>query len=72
MCPQGKEWKGERGGRCFNIYICGSLNVARKKVGMESVVFAVIHTTSVEYNNKVTVLWAGENCAWKIKLFGIL
>lgn len=28
----------------------------KKTVGMESVVFVVIHTMSVEYNNKVTVL----------------
>lgn len=28
----------------------------KKMVGMESVVFVVIHTMSVEYNNKVTVL----------------
>lgn len=28
----------------------------KKSVGMESVVFVVIHTMSVEYNNKVTVL----------------
>lgn len=54
----GEGVKGRKGRKIFYIYICGSLNVARKKksVGMESVVFVVIHTMSVEYNNKVTVL----------------
>lgn len=51
-----RDGKGHRR-KIFYIYIYGSFNVARKKmVGMESVVFVVIHTMSVEYNNKVTVL----------------
>lgn len=55
---------GGEGGRFFYIYIYGSLNFAGGKiVGMEQVVFVIIHTTSVEYNNKVTVLCTGDNCA---------
>lgn len=64
----GEGVKGRKGRKIFYIYICGSLNVCRGgggmgDVDMESVVFVVIHTTSVEYNNKVTVLRTGENCA---------
>lgn len=62
--------EGKEGGRFFYIYIYGSLNFRRgekRLVGMESVVFVIIHTTSVEYNNKVTVLCTGEKCARKIK-----
>lgn len=64
---------GKEGGRFFYIYIhLWTIKLRRKKiVGMELVVFVIIHTTSVEYNSKSnSPLHWGKLCMKNKKLLG--